>query len=86
MSQGSDRLLAQRLKISWNLLKPFVNYLVANVPDTTQLPSQLGGKPILDVSEHFDDAAALGAKGSKEQGLKFGVPAVYSFMNCHGEK
>ena len=63
-----------------------MNYLVANVPDTTQLPRELGGKLILDVPEHFDDAPPLGRKGSKEQGLKFGIATVYSFMRCHNEK
>lgn len=48
--------------------------------------NHVGGKPILDVPEHFDDTAAFSVKNCKEQGLKFSMPAVYSFMHCHGEK
>lgn len=61
-----------------------MNYLVANVPDTPQLPSQLRRELILDIPEHLDDAAAFGGKGGKKKGLKFGIPAIYSFVHCHG--
>ena len=59
-----------------------------NVRALADRPASAGqrtGKAILDVPEHFDDAAAFGAKGSQEQGLKFSIPAVYSFMRCHKE-